>query len=105
MTINDNDNGLYKFETKNYTDFNKILGYSLSGIDNHAKKQLKGETGVGYSFTEKKFKRVPYTYNDGVSDFTLLGRRSLFRDISNANADVEFFGEPEEVIKNIQQNN
>lgn len=105
MTINNNDNGIYRFKTRNLADLNKILSFQVSGVDNHAKKELKGGYRLGYDFNRKKFIRRSNTYSDSLSQFTMLGRRSLFPDISEENADIDNLGELKaSVLDNIYQN-
>ena len=105
MTINDEDDGKYVFKSENIMDPNKIISFQLSGVDNHAKKELKGGYRLGYDFDRKKFIKRSYTYSDSVSQFTLLGRESLFPDISEENTSINNFGEnSDQIVDNIYQN-
>ena len=104
MKISNNE-GIYKTTSENIADINRILGYRLSGIDNHSKKELKGGIGFGYDFNRKKFLSYDHTYNKGINNFTLLGRKSLFPDISNKNTNIVFTGEnTQKKIENIYNN-
>lgn len=102
----DKQGGVYSFKGKSLEDFNKILGYELSGIDNISRMYLKGGKRQGYDFSRKKFINQSYTYNDAISNYTLLGNRSLFEDISDSNVNSKNLGESEEnIINNIYYNN
>lgn len=81
MNIGWNNSGYYSFITEQSGNFNKILGYEMSGIDNVSRLAIKGGNRRGYDFNRKKFLKNSYTYKDGISNFTLLGERSLFEDI------------------------
>lgn len=105
LTVNDDDEGMYHLSSRNLTAINKILSYQLSGIDNHSKKRLKGEINVGYDFERKKILFEPYSYSKGISNHTLLGKKSLFPDIANDNTNISYMAEADkDTLKNIGYN-
>jgi len=93
LTVNNNDNGIYAFENSNITSINKIISYQVSGIDNHSKKKLKGETNIGYDFERKKIIYGSYSYSEGINNHILLGKKSLFPDIPDDNININYTGE------------
>lgn len=76
--------GKYKFQEENPIFTNKILSYNISGLDNFSKLELKGSTRRGYDFTRKKFLEESYRFKDDlIARHTMLGRKTLFDDISD----------------------
>jgi len=86
----------------NTTYVNKILDWEFYGIDNSNLKKLQGGKMLGYNFNGKNLLERTYKYtkkNDtekvdiGMIDtITGLGRKSLFPDISQKNAEVILSG-------------
>lgn len=106
MDIGWEGSGFYTFEGESKYPYNKILGYELSGIDNMARIELKGCVKKGYDFKRKKLIDNSYTYDDGISQFTLLGEKSLFEDISDSEVNHDITGESDEnIIDNIYYSN
>lgn len=73
----------YSFYTNNITDENKILSWSIHPIDSQSTNYLRGTTKIGYNFENKKVENRPFTYKDIVDDYTLLGTKTFFSDMSN----------------------
>lgn len=106
MEIGWDGSGFYRFEGSSKYPYNKIIGYEMSGLDNMGRMELKGATQKGYNFKKKKLINKKYTYDDGISQFTLLGERSLFTDISDSNVHNVITGESNErIIDNIYYDN
>lgn len=61
---------------------NKILNWSISGIDKSSTKVLRGGFWRGFDSQTKSFLNLDYRYKDGIEDSMLLGKKSLFNDIS-----------------------
>lgn len=102
----DTPTGVYNFTGEGLNNLNEILGYRLSGIDNLSRLTLKGEHKKGFDFTRKKFLDESFDYNDGIDNLTLLGRYSLFKDISDTESFNDLTGESSEtVINNLFYNN
>jgi len=96
------DNPLYYFTTDYGFDWNRILSYNLSGIDNLSRFKLKGGHRKGYDSHQKKFIDVDFNYSDSIGEYTLLGKKSLFEDISEPDTQHILSGEVlEEAIENI----
>lgn len=75
---------LQQSSTEKFNITGNILEYSISGIDNHSRLLLKGGTRRGYDTNRKKFLQSTYKYKDDqVSKFTMLGKYTLFEDISD----------------------
>lgn len=83
MTLGDRDDGKYVFTDSSLILFNKILGWSLSGIDTIAIKRLSGDTSMGYNTLSKSFLIEEHTYSKSLKNHTVLGKYSLFPDHSN----------------------
>lgn len=91
----------YIFEdTKNST--NKILEWWTSGLDKSSTKFLRGGKWRGFNSSTKSFLESEYKYSDGVDDSVLLGRKSLFNDISDTDTVNILLGESDsELMENI----
>ena len=106
MGIDSNDDGLYVFNDPNTLLYNKILSWSISGIDLSSLPQLSGGVKRGYNSMEKKFIQKEFIYSDVLKRHTALGKRSLFPDISDKRVSYHNFGEKDEdIIDAIYVNN
>jgi hypothetical protein len=86
------DPNIYLFESDNMYYRNKILSWKRQGLDHQSIKSLMGGVRLGFDFTQKTRidnvgpVQVTYgstiTYNDAESNFTTLGRKNLYPDIS-----------------------
>ena len=80
---------------------NKILDWSISGIDKNSTKTLRGGNWRGYDSQTKSFINLNYRYSDGVEDTILMGKKSLFNNISEETVN-KFIGESDEdILKNV----
>lgn len=93
MDIGWNRSGFYLFEGETKHPYNRILGYEMSGIDNLSKREIKGSTLQGYDFDHKELLSNSYNYRNGIENFTLLGEKSLFPDISDSGFSHQLTGE------------
>jgi len=85
----------YLLDTENYVESeeyvfedirnksNKILEWWVSGLDKSSTKFLRGGIWRGFDSETKSFIEKEYDYNDGITDTVLMGRKSLFSDISD----------------------
>lgn len=106
MNIGWKNSGHYSFKTESEQDYNKILGYEVSGIDNISRMEVKGGHRRGYDFSRKKFLENSYTYKEGIDKYTLLGEKSLFEDISDENVRNRTYGDTDlDIINNIYYDN
>jgi len=62
---------------------NTIFGWEISPIDMSALIGIKGGHRLGYDFTTKTLIDNDYTYAEAVSKYTMLGKRTLYPDISD----------------------
>jgi hypothetical protein len=76
----------------------KILGWSTSGYNSLALKGIKGGKKFGFSSDTKSFVTSDNTYSEMLQYHTLLGRHSLFPDISDNTAEVDIPGDGDELI-------
>lgn len=91
----------YIFESKDVSKKNKILEWWINGLDKFATRKLRGGQYLGYDFTTKNLLNQEYTYDDGVDDSMLVGRKSLFPDISDSDTEIMLFGDNSlEMLKN-----
>jgi hypothetical protein len=96
---------VYRFDHTNDTQRNKILEWWIDGIDKISTKVLKGGVWKGYDFSKKKFLTKKYTYGEGISNSVILGRKSLFTDISDETTSNILLGEKDsKIIENIVYN-
>ena len=77
---------------------NKILSRTLNGIDRMSMKKIKGAHKLGYDFETKSFLDEEYTYKDSVKNLTILGRKTLFRDISDSNIRFDMEAESDQTF-------
>lgn len=72
---------------------NKILEWWISGVDKNSMKMLRGGKWIGFDSSTKQPINTAYDYSDGIKNSTLLGRKSLFIDISDSTTNNFFIGE------------
>lgn len=84
---------------------NVVLSWNLNGIDGTSFRTLSGGLRLGFDFKKKKLITKKYKYKDSIPEFTILGKKSLFRDITVQNVDIKLTGESDEdMIDNIYYN-
>jgi len=71
---------VYVFSDSNPFLYNKILSWSISGIDSLSLKNLAGNTLYGYNSMTKSFITKEFGYAESVKNHTILGRQTLFPD-------------------------
>ena len=86
-------------------EFNNILNWSINPTDMHSHKYLAGRTMKGFNFDNKELLDITHTYEDGIDEYTLLGKSSLFPNISktNTNFTMECESDPD-IMDNIFYN-
>jgi hypothetical protein len=77
---------------------NKILGWTMEGVDNFQMNKLRGGNRLGYDFSTKTFIKNRYTYSDALDHVTVLGRKTLYSDIGTSRADYVLEAEADEKI-------
>ena len=86
----------YQFDRPGEPYFtNKILGFSIQGVDNYDMPNLRGGFRYGYDFSTKSFITGQYQYSDLLRDVTVLGNRSLYSDIGTPRANYVLEAEPD----------
>ena len=96
------DNGMYVFESANLYLRNKILSWNISSIDLTGASVLKGSNRLGYNFETKTFINNSYDYSTSISKYTMLGKKTLFTDISDSTTRYVLDGESDsDIIDNI----
>ncbi|MFW6377493.1 MAG: hypothetical protein ACOCZ5_02490 [bacterium] len=104
MSIDGMSTNGYVFEDANPQYFNKILNWSISGIDMTSLRHIAGATKLGFNSNEKKFIKKEYTYKDMSENHYILGNNTLFADVSNKNSSYGVIGTSENEIDNLYQN-
>ena len=75
------------------------------GIDNVNITNLAGISKLGYNNLKKEFLNSTITYEDMVNKYTILGEKTLFKDLSTENIKFENTAEDNvNVINNIYNN-
>jgi len=97
LTIGGEDKGHYVFDDSGLYYQNKILSWEISGIDNQSLNRLEGGHKLGYDFQTKTLIDRSFQYSTSVSKFTMLGRKTLFEDISNTHGEYTLEGDSEAV--------
>jgi len=106
MLIHGEDEGLYVLTDVNPFLYNKILHWSISGIDQSVYKQISGGVKRGYDSKTKSFIQKEFKYSDSIKKQTILGKKSLFPDISNTKVSYQTTGEADiQSIDTIYHNN
>jgi len=95
----------YYFETKNLGYRNKILGWKMSGIDFTGMNSIRGGHTLGYNFKEKSLLDEGNTYVPMINNYTMLGKKTLFTDISNETMSYSMEGDNDtKLLNNIYGN-
>lgn len=89
--FNDTEEDLYHFNKKEYK--NKIFEWWVSSLDKNATRVIRGGKWRGFDSSTKQPVTVEYDYSDGIDDANLLGRKSLFVDISDTTTNNTILGE------------
>lgn len=77
-------------------DFNHILNWSFNPPDMHSLKYLSGGLSQGYNPKSKELITKKFRYSEVIKKYSLLGKYTLFPDISNTKTDITCEGEPSE---------
>jgi len=88
----------YYFSTSADNSLNKILGFTISGIDYQSMIGIKGGHKLGYDFATKSFIDKPYTYEDMIKKFTLLGKKTFFYNISDTATRFDLEGDSDIIL-------
>lgn len=72
---------------------NTIFGWEISPIDMSALSGIKGGHRLGYNFLNKALIDNKYIYSSSVSKYTMLGKRTLYPDISDETAKYSLEGD------------
>jgi len=83
----------YIFEGENVYYRNKILDWWISGIDKFSFKGIKGGHRFGYDFNTKTLLNQVYGYSTSVEKSMLMGRFSLYTDITDYRSNFIIEGE------------
>jgi len=106
MTIDNEDDGIYVFEDSNLFLFNKILHWSISGIDNTALRNLSGRTLLRFNNNTKTFNVIEKKYTDMLKNHVVLGKNSLYNDKSDVKNGFEYRGDDNDTeIETMYQHN
>ena len=82
MSIASEDDGVLVFNDSNLFLYNRILNWSISGLDQIGLKSISGGTRLGWDTFQKKFIQSEFTYKESVQEHTILGTKTLFPDRS-----------------------
>lgn len=91
-TDNYKEENEYIFDSENVTDENKILEWWINGLDKFSNKFLRGGKFLGFDFATKSFIETDFEYSDGIDKSILLGKKSLYPDISQT-ANINLYGD------------
>lgn len=88
----------YIFEDKDASKANKILEWWINSLDKFSTKFLRGGQYLGYDWSTKTLINKEYKYDDGVDDSIILGRKSLYPDISDSETAITALGDNSEAM-------
>lgn len=99
--------GTYRFEVPEDPYFlNRILGWTIQGIDNFSINFLRGCHKFGYDFSTKSLIDNKYEFSDGLKKTTVLGRKGLYADIGTPRARFDIEGDSDsKILDSIYYNN
>lgn len=83
----------YKFTSDEYDDDYKILGWSLHPLDYQSLYGLKGAHKLGFDFSTKQLLDEEYDYKTALNSYTLMGKKSLYPDISDSSVRFDLTGD------------
>jgi len=95
------DKDIYVFSDRDISNQNKILEWTISGTDKMSHEYIRGGKFKGYDWNSKSLTNTEMKYSDGVRKMTMLGKKTLFPDISDTFSTSINIGEDEETIKNV----
>ena len=99
------DEEKYFFETTDPSYRNKILGWKMYGLDSTGMNSIRGGHTLGYDFENKSLLDEGNTYVPMINNYTMLGRKTLFTDISNESMSYSMEGDNNiEALNNIYGN-
>lgn len=80
---------------------NKILDWSISGVDQSLMRVVRGGQFKGFDQNTKRLMNYHYTYKDGIEDTIILGRKSLLPDISDDKTSHDIIGGDAKEMRNV----
>lgn len=96
------DEDIYIFSGRDISNVNKILEWTITGTDKASHEFLRGGKFRGYDWETKSLLESEKVYSDGASDMVMLGKKTLFPDISDPYSTAMNLGEKDiETIDNI----
>lgn len=96
------DPNIYVMDSKDLTYKNKILEYTMTGLDRNSNAKIRGGSWKGYNFNRKKLLRQDLEYSDAVSRTMLLGKSSLYGPIDDVSSTISFPGDmSQDILENV----
>lgn len=98
------DDGTYVHESLGSAYISKILKWDVSGIDRFSVKDLGGSTLLGFDNKTKNFVEREMTYDDMLNHQTILGKKTLYPDISEPRTHfINMHENEEKIMKNMYE--
>jgi len=95
------DPDAYIMSSQDLTIKNKILEYTMTGLDRNSNTKIRGGSWKGYNFFRKKLIEQDLTYSEGIDRTILLGGTSLYGKIDDIASNISITGEPnQDLLKN-----
>jgi hypothetical protein len=92
----------YVMSSEDLTIPNKILEYTMTGLDRNSNAKIRGGSWKGYNFLRKKLIEQDLTYSEGIDRTILLGSTSLYGKIDDITSNISISGEPnQDLLKNV----
>jgi hypothetical protein len=73
----------YHMDTAEVSSKNKIMEWWISGVDKASNAVIRGGTWRGFDFTTKQLLNREFTYQDGVDNTFMLGKKTLYTNIDD----------------------
>lgn len=81
---------------------NKVLEYTMTGLDRNSNAKIRGGSWKGYNFSRKKLLEQNLTYSEAIDRTMLLGSTSLYGPIDDASSNISIAGETtQDILKNV----
>lgn len=96
------DPDAYVMTSQDLTIENKILEYTMTGLDRNSNVKIRGGSWKGYNFLRKKLIEQDLTYSEGIDRTILLGGASLYGKIDDIASNISITGETnQDLLKNV----
>jgi len=96
------DPDTYVMDSSDLTYQNKILEFTMTGLDRNSNAKIRGGSWKGYNFSRKKLIEQDLEYTEAIGRTMLLGKSSLYGTIDDTESNISISGETsQDLLKNV----